>query len=390
MAHSYTPGLRFAARTTLRKHRRLPLSGQVLVQAGEAVRAEQTVARAELPGPVTPVNVTALLGVPAGDIHERMLRKEGDAVQKGDIIAETLPFFRFLRSEARSPVDGVIETVSKVTGQVMIRAAPRPVNLRAYVDGTAVEVTPGKGVVVETTGMLVQGILGVGGEVCGALAVVSRGPEEVVAPEKLDESLRGKIVVAGAFLGSALFRRAAELGIEALIGGGFDDQDLRDLLGHDLGVAVTGHEPIKPVLIVTEGFGRIPMARGTYDLLASRAGQRASASGATQIRAGVLRPEIIVPELTAAPAPAAEHAGPAPEPRGLEVGARVRIIREPCFGVLGKIASLPAEPEAMPSEVVVRVACVRLDDGSEIAVPRSNVELFDYEPTAGAPAGGRT
>ena len=68
------------------------------------------------------------------------------------------------------------------------------------------------------------------------------------------------------------------------------------LLGYDLGVAITGHEDIRPTLIITEGFGQIAMAGRTYELLAANAGRRASANGATQIRAGVLRPEIIIPQ----------------------------------------------------------------------------------------------
>ena len=45
MAHSYTPGLRVTPRATLRRERRLPLRGHVLVQAGDRVEADTVVAR---------------------------------------------------------------------------------------------------------------------------------------------------------------------------------------------------------------------------------------------------------------------------------------------------------------------------------------------------------
>ncbi len=48
-------------------------------------------------------------------------------------------------------------------------------------------------------------------------------------------------------------------------------------------------------LVITEGFGKMAMAHRTFDLLKSKQGMKASVNGATQIRAGVMRPEVIVP-----------------------------------------------------------------------------------------------
>lgn len=376
MSHTYTPGLRVAAATVVRRERRLPIAGSVLVQQGARVKAEDVVARAELPGAVATVNVMNQLGIAANEIPNFMLKKEGERVAVNEVIAETRPFIKLFRSAAHAPIGGTIETVSEVTGQVIVRGPPQPVDLRAYIDGAVVEVRANEGIVVETRGAFIQGILGVGGEVCGELAVVGDGPGAVVEPSQLDERLKGRIVVAGAYISSALFKRAAELGVEALIAGGLDDSDLRELLGRDLGVAITGHEDIKPILIVTEGFGHIPMARATYELLRTCAGRRASASGATQIRAGVLRPEIIVPEPAGGGASVGAPASPA-ESQGLMVGSRVRIIREPYFGVLGTVSALPAGLEIVQSETRVRVARIRCDDGREAVVPRSNLEAIE-------------
>ena len=90
--------------------------------------------------------------------------------------------------------------------------------------------------------------------------------------------------------------RAKEMGVAGLVVGGIHDKDLRALLGYDLGVAITGTEQVGFTLILTEGFGTIPMAAKTFSLLSAHAGQQASISGATQIRAGVIRPEIIIPK----------------------------------------------------------------------------------------------
>jgi hypothetical protein len=309
-----------------------------------------------------------------------MLKKEGDAVARGEVIAETRPLIKWFRGVSLSPIAGTIETVSHVTGQVMIRTAPKPVDVRAYIDGTVVEVFPGEGVAVETTGALVQGILGIGGEVVGEIAVAGGGPKAVLEPEDLTADLAGKIVVAGALITRAAFDRAASIGVAALVCGGFHDLDLRDLLGYDLGVAITGHESIRPVLIITEGFGSMAMAAGTHKLLAAHAGRRASANGATQIRAGVLRPEIIIPAVGADETGAgAAVAGRAkvPSGRGLTAGSPVRIIREPGFGRLGSVKSLPPEARRVESEAKVRVVELEFPEGDTMIVPRANVEAIE-------------
>jgi hypothetical protein len=406
MAHAYTPGLRVTERTVVRKERRLPIAGEVVVEKGAAVRAEDVVARADLPGDVETVNVVNQLGIQPSELTGYMLKQVGDAVARDEVIAETRPWLKWFKSVARSPIDGTVETVSQVTGQVLLRTAPRPVAVRAYIDGTVVEVEEREGVVVETTGAFIQGIFGVGGETHGELAVAGNGPDADIRPDDLSDDLADKIVVAGALVTSEVYERASGIGIAALVCGGFHDRDLRRLLGYDLGVAITGHEDIKPILIMTEGFGRMAMARATYELLASHAGQRASANGATQIRAGVLRPEIIIPTAAGGEAPAevggvsSEVVGGVssrrvlsgmgtsrplgtsrppghPAHAGLTAGSPVRIIREPRFGHLGVVKSLPTGVEAVESEAKVRVVEVEFADGTAAIVPRANVEAIE-------------
>jgi len=373
MPHAYTPGLRVTERAKVRKERLLPIAGKVLVQAGARVRAEDVVARAELPGDVSTVNVVNILGIPAAEIGQYMLKKGGDAVARDEVIAETRPFIKWFKAVARAPVDGTIESISSITGQVLIRTAPRPVELTAYLDGTVAEVIEREGVVVETHGAFVQGIFGVGGETHGEIAVIVERPDEVIGPDRLTPDLKGKLVVAGSLVTSEVYERASALGIAALVCGGFHDRDLRRLLGYDLGVAITGHENIQPILIITEGFGPIAMAEATFDLLRAHVGQRASANGATQIRAGVLRPEIIIPAAKAA----ADEVLADIAMVGLTAGSPVRIIREPGFGRIGVVKSLPAGVVEIESESKVRVAEVQFPDGTTATVPRANLEAIE-------------
>src|SRR5262249_5644512 len=169
MAHSYTPGLAVTERTVIRRRRVLPLLGRVLVNSGARVQSNQAVARAELPGKVYPVNLANQLSIAPDEIKEYLVKKEGDLVQRDEILAENKPLIKWFKTEIRSPVTGMIESLSMVTGQVLLREPPRVLDLLAYIDGTVVETIPQQWVVLEATCSLVQWIFGIGGAKSGSI-----------------------------------------------------------------------------------------------------------------------------------------------------------------------------------------------------------------------------
>ena len=375
MPHSYTPGLTVTEHTTVRRRRMLSLPGNVLVKTGETVSANQAVARAELPGKVYPLNLANQMGVAPDEIHEYLIKKAGDPVRKDEVLAENKPLIKWLKTEVRSPITGVVESASTVTGQVLLREPPRVLELLGYVDGHIVEVIPQQGVVVETDCSLVQGIFGIGGETKGEIVMAVTSPDEGLTPRHLTANMKGKVVVGGSFISSDALARAQEVGVACVVIGGIHDKDLRALLGYDLGVAITGTEQVGFTLILTEGFGSIPMAGKTFALLSAHAGQQASISGATQIRAGVIRPEIIIPRKAGV---LGGHGVAAMQQReGIRLGDQVRIIRDPLFGKIGEVASLPADLQKIPTESEVRIMEVRFADGSKTVIPRTNIELIE-------------
>jgi len=374
VAHAYTPGLRVADDAVVRRERRLPLKGRVLVARGDPVSADTVVARSELPGNVQTLNLASKLGVDPATAPETLVRPIGSTVKKGEVIASAKSLFGLVKNTAISPVDGTIESVSHVSGQLILREPPIPVEVNAYVKGVVAEVLPEEGVVVESRGAFLQGIFGVGGETWGQIAIAVASPDEPLAASRLEARHRGAVVVGGAYISHPVLMRARELGVAAVVVGGFDDRDLRELLGRDLGVAITGSEDLGITLVLTEGFGHIRMAERAWKLLEKHQGALASVSGATQIRAGVMRPEILIPRLDAsgsAAGPEQDHS------TGLEPGSLLRVIRQPYFGRIGVVVDLPPELKTLESEAKVRVLTVEFaDDHTRAVVPRANVELI--------------
>ena len=373
MAHAYTSGLRVSPRTVVRKTRRLPLQGQVLVQVGDRVRPDTVVAETYLPGPVHNVNVANALAIAPEDVPGCMLKHRSEPVEKGELIAESKGIFGLFKSSVRCPESGTIEMVSDVTGQVLIREPSTPVRINAYLDGRVAELLPGEGVVVETAGACIQGIFGVGGEVHAPIRQIVQSPDDEITGGMVDDRCTGQIVCGGSMITLDALRKLIEIGASGVVVGGMQYHDIGALLGYQIGVAVTGGEDLGLTVVVTEGFGQLPMAERTFELLRSLQGREASLSGATQIRAGVIRPEIIIKSDGAEESPERS----ASSGRGLESGSLVRVIRKPWFGEIATVVSLPEQPVKLPTGALARVLEARRTTGEIVTVPRANVEIVE-------------
>ncbi len=370
MGTAYTPGLKVSPSTTIRKTRRLPLKGEVTTEVGVRVEPDTVVARTNIPGILRTVRAAERLGIDPDEVPGATLVSQGDTVRQGQLLAQTRSFFGLFKSECHAPVEGTVELINAVTGHISIREQPNPIEVRAYIQGRIAETMPGEGVVVETRGAMIQGIFGVGGERQGAVRIIVDDPGATVTEAMVQPEMRGQVLCGGANVTGGALRRAAELGVSGIVVGAIVDQDLIQFLGYDIGVAITGHEEIGTTLVLTEGFGTIRMADRTFRLLKSLEGQLASINGATQIRAGVIRPEVIVPH-------ASDTQTDDPERHDLDIGTPIRLIREPYFGMLATVAALPAELQQVPSGAMVRVLEATLQAGARVTVPRANVEIIE-------------
>ena len=370
-AHAYTPGLKVKRVMTVDKLRRLPLLGEVLVKVGETVEYGTIVAKTEISGDPEILKAARILGVEAEDTLRYMNKKEGDSIQKGEILASISTLFGLFKKQLVSPLDGTIESISEVTGSVIVRGKPIPVNIDAYIPGTVVEVIDKEGVVIETNAAFIQGIFGIGGERHGRIRIAVSSPDEQLTVDHISEDDSGAILVGGSMVSLEALKKAQNLGVSCIVVGGIRHPDLISFKGEEIGVAITGQEDIGITIIITEGFGEMAMSHATFELLKSFEGFLASVNGATQIRAGVLRPEIIIPHQEKT------HEDSEELSTGMLPGTLVRIIRQPYFGAIGKVVRLPVELQQLKSESYVRVLDVDIGEGRIVTIPRANVEIIE-------------
>lgn len=377
-SQAYTPGLKRKAATIVRKTRRLPIQGKVLVEKGDNVKADTIVARTFIPGDVEVVNVAGLLGIDMWETSRYMLKKEGEEVEKDEPMGLIKSFFGLFKRYAFAPTSGTVERISDVTGQVIIRESQVPLEVDAYISGKVVETLPKEGATIETPAAFIQGIFGIGGERKGRLMMIAETPNEVLTAKQLKPECNGRILIGGSLVTNDALQKAVKVGAKGIVVGGIDDHDLTSFLGYKIGIAITGHEDIPLTLIITEGFGKMDMSETTFSLLKEFDDRHVSINGATQIRAGVMRPEIVIPrpELVGEDLGEIEEKGEFLE-QGLLPGTPIRIIRKPYFGALGVVVKLPVPLQTVETESDVRVLEAELTDGRRVIVPRANVEIIE-------------
>lgn len=370
MAHAYTPGLKVTENTLIRKERRLPIKGEVVVKKGDKVSGDTVVANASLPGNVNTINVAGILSILPEDIHNYMLKKEGDQVMKDEIIAQSKGLLGIFKTNVTAPVNGFIESISSITGQVILREPPQPIELKAYIDGEVIEVMEKEGVIVQTWASFIQGIFGFGGERRGIIKIIADSPDDVITAQDISEDMEGCLLIGGSLITPEAIKKGIAVGAKGIMAGGMEDYTIKEILGKEIGVAITGQEPIDITVIITEGFGRMRMAERTFKLCKELEGKLASFNGATQIRAGVVRPEVIVAtnQKTTASKSSLEQ--------GINIGTLVRVIREPHFGKIGKVTALPPELTYIETESKVRILEIEIE-GQKMLIPRANVEIIE-------------
>jgi len=371
-AHAYTPGLKVKRSTLVSKTRRLPILGEVFVKEGDVVDHDLILAKAELTGDPGIVKASLLLDVEPEDVQRYLQKPIGSRVEKGELLASYSALFGLIKKSVESTTTGTIESISDVTGQIIIRGHPIPVEVDAYIPGKIVEILPKEGAVIETNAAFIQGIFGIGGEDHGKIRIAVKSSDDILTVDSINPGDKGAILVGGSLVTLDAINKSVEVGVSCIVVGGIRHEDLTSFTKEEVGVAITGQEELGVVLIITEGFGKMNMSQATFDLLKSFEGYDAAVNGETQIRAGVLRPEIIIPHDNVAEAGSGEELS-----SGMVSGTPVRIIRQPYFGAIGEVVRLPVELHQVESESRVRVLDVKLSDDTIVTVPRANVEIIE-------------
>jgi hypothetical protein len=354
--HYYPPESRITPLTVIRRERLLPVQGQVLVHPGETVSPADVVARCQIPGTMHVLDVGRTLGLSQERLSGAIHKSPGESVQVNEIIAVPPGPLGRWRHACRSPVAG--EVIEVRDGLVLIQEVGTPFELQAHLHGQVTNVMPSRGVVISATGALIQGVWGNGGEAGGVLKLLVDGPQKPLRNRSVDVSCQGTVVVGGRIVDDRVLEQAAQIQVRAIIVGS---------IGADLAPQLEG---LPFPVLVTEGFGAMPMSDPVFALLHANMGREAMVSADVKTRWGARRPEVIIPQRSEGEKPAE-----APGPRPLQVGDRVRALRAPYLGSVGTVRELPPLPQPVETGARLPVALVDMAQEQSVAIPLLNLEL---------------
>lgn len=337
---------------TVRRERILPVAGKVVVRKGQKVSATEVVAEADLASQHLLLDVGRALGLSSRDAEAQIQVKAGDRVSEGDVLAGPVGFPRRI---LRAPQPGRIVWCAK--GQLLLEVHTRPFELKAGIPGVVVDLFEDQGVAIECTGAIIQGVWGNGKLDYGLLNAVAEDPGHVLAPQDLDVSLRGYIVLGGHVSDGEALKAAESMPLRGLI-----------LASMNPDLIPLAEELSIPVMLV-EGFGRHPMNSAAFKLLITNVTREVAINAEPWDRYKGVRPEVVIPLPASATPPSLS------DNLDFVKGQQVRVIRGAYFGKIGNLIDFRSSSQ-MPNGIRAQAAEVRLEDGETAIVPLANMEVL--------------
>jgi hypothetical protein len=345
--------LRASSSLAIKRVRRLPLPGQVIVNEGEQVNPQDVIGEASLPSSLVMVDIAQALGVDRVDVKRFLVRQLGDDLIEDDVIAQVEgPIARLVRSPLKAKL------VDLHQGQAVLQTGQEVIQVRAGLIGTVESIIPEYGAVLAASGLLIQGAWGNGHIQAGELLVL---PESWEAPLKnplLNSIEKGKVLAVGGFQDAEAFAQCEEQEVAGLI--------LGSLSTHLISKAAALAVP----LIVLQGFGTFSPDLSLLRLLEPHTGERVCIHACQVDRLNGMRPEVFIPH---------EDGGEA-DLYGiraqLSIGQRVRLFSGMAMGQSGEVMALGEGPVHFESGLNLPAAEVLLEDGETQIIPQQNLAIL--------------
>lgn len=339
--------------TTIHRERILPMAGRVVARLDQKVAASDVVAEASLGREHALIDVARFLGVSPEEADKLIKCKVGERLQAGYVIAQRAGLVPVV---ARVPKDGRVVAVGG--GQILMETSGGMYELRAGIPGTILQLIPDHGAEIVVHGSLIQGVWGNGRVDQGVMLPVLESPGDCLVASQVDVSLRGSILVSGTCEDPKVLQTAGELPLRGLI------------LGSMSSALVPLAMQMRYPILVIDGFGNSPMNSAAFKLLTSSAKREVTVNAEPYDRYTGSHPEVIIP------LPISQEPTVAKEVDVFSVGQQVRIYRAPHVGVLGTITNILPGLTILPSGLRAQAAEIRTEEGEQIVIPLTNLEVL--------------
>ena len=325
--------------------------GKVQAELGNIVDVRETVARGLVPAQHVIIDAARELRVKADNVEELMLVDRRRPVSKNTVIAG-----RDAERGRRvfAPIDGIVVSINE--GRIIMQATPQIIDLQAGVRGQVVQVIEGRGVAVEATGAVVQGVWGNDRHVIAPIRFEPDDGMENISEDDINTTYRGDIIITRTALTEHKIRVAHSQQIAGIIAPGMD-----------AGLETRALNSRIPIMLVS-GFGENRIIRSTINILETYEGYQGVLDAAYPHRFDDRRAELMVNQHSKDEIPGGQSVP-------LRVGLTVRITRAPYAGRTGEVVEIPGNKIRLANGLRVSGVFVEVGVDEIVAVPLANLEL---------------
>jgi uncharacterized protein (TIGR01319 family) len=233
--------------------------------------------------PVT-VKLSEQLGVRPALMKGYLHKHKGDYVTTGEILA--VKSWKKDEHIIHAPFTGTITEIDTRKGTLTIQYMRKNLKLYSRLQAKVQSIAKNRFLELAYNGTTISGSIGFG--------KVKDGP--VVWNDQFTEAdLKQDFIAVFPFaLNREQLQIVARNQLSGIIVPSLAEEDIVHLLGYELGVGITGDEDLPFSIMLTAGFGKLAFSREIAAALQDCTGKHGVLLPATQIRAGVVRPSLII------------------------------------------------------------------------------------------------
>jgi hypothetical protein len=353
-------------------------TGRLSISLGQELRPEDQLGEGEIVSGFKMINLPVLLGVSSMKAQEYLKKKIGQTIYKGELLAKKPAFLGLGASEIVSPSDGILQSYDPYTGNLRLQFFPKKEKLLSGVYGIVEQIDHHGGeVMIKTLATVIYGMIGSGRQRGGLLSILE-GKETLVSSRQIGQALPGQILVGGSLLFPDALRTAAHHRVSGIISGGINAEDFKTVFGGNLTVSPDKWTDVGFTLMITEGFGGIPIGDDIFKTLQTYHDRFVVLDGntATMILPSQSVDSMIYIRKTSADVSPDHQPSARLQSVSLAQGNKVRLVNGSRLGTIGIVQAIDQATTQLPSGIKTTLVTIKTS-ATTFKVPLGNLEVID-------------
>lgn len=351
--------------------------GRIKVHVGQELRPEDIIGEGETTTGFISTDIASALHSSPETALSYIKKPIGQLIYAGEPLGIKSSLFGLSKKTFFAPTDGILDFYDTKSGILRIKLFPRNLRMASGVFGVVDEVDPVSGrVVIRCMAQVLYGMFGSGKERDGILKVIG-SPEALISSRQISSLDQNQILVGGGVIFTDALEKALGMHVSGLISGGINSVAYKEMVGGRWNLVNKKWSDVGITLVVTEGFGSIPIGDDIYNVLKSYDGRFCLIDGN---RSRIVLPttdqnSMIYIRKTRLPKGSYIETEAQTSIIALQVGVWVRVVASSHLGVLGVVEAIDQTPTLLPSGIKTIMVVINTKNG-RLRVPYLNLEAI--------------